>query len=70
MEIGGPEIMGLDEMVRRGLAFRNDPREVVTDPEAEYFGARMQERTLMPVDGVQVFATTLEEWLPANPPRS
>ncbi|MFB8145145.1 SDR family oxidoreductase [Microbacterium sp. NPDC056003] len=70
VEIGGPEIMGLDEMVRRGLAFRNDPREVVTDPEAEYFGARMQERTLMPVDGVQVFATTLEEWLPANPPRS
>ncbi|MFF2484865.1 SDR family oxidoreductase [Microbacterium sp. NPDC058062] len=69
-EIAGPEVMGLDEMVRRGLVFRGDPREVVTDAEAPYFGARMQERTLMPVAGVQVFETTLEEWLPANPPRS
>ncbi len=70
IEIAGPEVMGLDELVRRGLAFRGDAREVVTDPEAPYFGARMQERTLMPIDGVQVFATTLDEWLPANPPRS
>ncbi|WP_127819038.1 SDR family oxidoreductase [Microbacterium sp. CPCC 204701] len=69
IEIAGPEVMGLDELVRRGLAFRGDPREVVTDPEAPYFGARIDERTLMPVDGVQVFETTLEEWLPANPPR-
>jgi hypothetical protein len=42
----------------------------VTDPDAPYFGARMEERTLMPVAGAQLFATTLEEWLPANPPRS
>lgn len=70
IEIAGPEVMGLDELVRRGLAFRGDPREVVTDPEAPYFGARIDERTLMPVDGVQVFETTLDEWLPANPPRA
>lgn len=69
VEIAGPEVMGLDELVRRGLAFRGDTREIVTDPEAPYFGARMEERTLMPVDGVQVFETTLDEWLPANPPR-
>ena len=69
IEISGPEIMGLDEMVRRGLAFREDPREVVTDADAPYFGARMEERTLMPVEGAQRFATTLGEWLPANPPR-
>jgi uncharacterized protein YbjT (DUF2867 family) len=70
IEIAGPEVMGLDELVRRGLTYRGDTREVVTDPEAPYFGARMQERTLMPTDGVQVFETTLGEWLPANPPRS
>ncbi len=69
VEIAGPEAMGLDEMVRRGLAFREDPREVVTDPDAPYFGARMEERTLMPVDGVRTFETSLEQWLPANPPR-
>ena len=70
IEIAGPEVMGLDEMVRRGLAFRGDPREVVMDPDAPYFGAPMEERTLMPVDDVQVFETTLDAWLPANPPRS
>lgn len=68
-EIAGPEVMGLDEMVRRGLSFRGDGREVVTDPNAQYFGAHMEERTLMPVGGVRLFETTLEEWLPANPPR-
>ena len=47
-----------------------DCEPLVTDPEAPYFGARIDERTLMPVDGVQVFETTLDEWLPANPPRS
>ncbi|MFC8682580.1 SDR family oxidoreductase [Microbacterium ureisolvens] len=70
IEIAGPEVMGLDEMVRRGLVFRGDAREVVTDPDAPYFGARMEERTLMPVEGVRLFDTTLEEWLPANPPRA
>jgi len=69
IEIAGPEVMGLDEMVRRGLTFRGDARAVTTDPEAPYFGARMEERTLMPAEGVQVFPTTLAEWLPANPPR-
>lgn len=69
IEIAGPEVMGLDEMVRRGLEFREDPREVLTDADAPYFGARMQERTLMPDDGVRLFETTLDQWLPANPPR-
>jgi uncharacterized protein YbjT (DUF2867 family) len=70
IEIAGPETMGLDEMVRRGLTFRGDARQVVADPDAPYFGARMDERTLMPVGGAQVFETTLEQWLPANPPRA
>ena len=70
IEIAGPEQMGLDEWVRRALAFRGDARQVVSDPEATYFGARMEERTLVPVEGAQIFSTTLDEWLPANPPRS
>ena len=71
IEIAGPEQMGLDELgpPRRSRS-GGDAREVVSDPEATYFGARMEERTLLPVEGAQIFATTLDEWLPANPPRS
>lgn len=70
VEIAGPEQFTMDEFVRRGLAFRKDHRAVVQDPDARYYGAHISERTLIPIDGAQIFATTLEEWLPANPPRS
>lgn len=39
------------------------------DPDAQYYGAHIDERTLIPVDGAVIFETTFEEWLPANPPR-
>lgn len=70
IEIAGPEQFTMDEFVRRGLAFRQDRRTVVQDAEAQYYGAHIDERTLIPVDGAQIFETTLEEWLPANPPRA
>lgn len=69
VEIAGPERFGLDEFVRRGLAFRNDEREVVRDDSAMYYGAHIEENTLTPLDGAQIFPTTLAEWLPLNPPR-
>ena len=70
VEIAGPEQFTMDEFVRRGLAFRQDHRTVVRDPDAQYYGAHIDDRTLIPVDGAQIFKTTLDEWLPANPPRS
>ncbi|MFJ4253550.1 SDR family oxidoreductase [Microbacterium sp. NPDC090003] len=69
IEIAGPEVFTMDDFIRRGLAFRGDDRVVVQDPDAQYFGAHIEERTLLPVEGAQIFATTLAEWLPANPPR-
>src|SRR5438874_10165354 len=45
IEVGGPEQFRLDELVRRGLAARNDPREVVADPQARYYGAALSEST-------------------------
>lgn len=69
IEIAGPEVFPMDEFIRRGLAFRGDDHVVVQDPDAQYFGAHIEERTLLPVDGAQIFPTTLAEWLPANPPR-
>ena len=68
-EIGGPEALTMDEWIRRGLTFRNDPREVVTDDEAQYFGANPGKDGLLPGEGAELATTTLDEWLPANPPR-
>jgi uncharacterized protein YbjT (DUF2867 family) len=63
VEIGGPEQFHLDEFVRQGLAARNDPRQVVADPHAPYFGAQLRKRTLVPGDGAQLGATRFEDWL-------
>ena len=70
IEVAGPEQFGLDEFIRRGLAFRKDARTVVRDDAAPYYGAVIDERTLLPVDGAQLAETRLDEWLPLNPPRA
>src|SRR5438128_5913973 len=63
VEIGGPEKFRLDELVRRGLATRNDPREGVADPQARYYGAALSDNTLVRGDGAQLGETRLEYWL-------
>jgi hypothetical protein len=63
VEIAGPEQFRLDELIGRALSARQDPREVVADPEARYFGARLRERTLVPGEGARLAPTTYEEWL-------
>jgi uncharacterized protein YbjT (DUF2867 family) len=70
VEVGGPERVRLDELIRRGLKAQNDPREVVADPQARYFGALLEETTLVPGDGAQLAETRFEDWLsqPTTPP--
>jgi uncharacterized protein YbjT (DUF2867 family) len=63
VEVGGPEQFRLDELVRRGLAARKDPREIVTDPKARYYGIKLSERTLVPGDDAQLGETRFETWL-------
>ena len=63
VEIGGPEQFRLDELVRRDLAARKDPREVISDPQARYYGIRVSERTLIPNDGARLGETRFEDWL-------
>jgi len=63
LEVAGPTQLGLDELVRTGLSLRGDPREVVVDANAPYFGAVLAERTLVPDADATVFSTTFEEWL-------
>jgi uncharacterized protein YbjT (DUF2867 family) len=62
-EIGGPEQFRIDELVRKGLAAKGDPREVVTDEQARYYGVRLGERTLVPGPDAQLGETTFDKWL-------
>jgi uncharacterized protein YbjT (DUF2867 family) len=68
VEVGGPEQFGVDEFVRTALAFRGDPRTVVTDPEARYWGVLLEKETLVPGPDAKLGTVRLEEWLPLNPP--
>ncbi len=49
------------------LAFRKDPRVVVRDDDATYYGAHIEESTLLPVEGAQIFETRLDEMAAAEP---
>lgn len=58
----------LDELVRKTLASRNDPRTVLADPSARYFGAEIGEHTLTPGADATTFDTRLEDWAKAQAP--
>jgi len=68
IEVAGPEQFRLDALIRRGLGARNDPRKVVADPHARYFGAELGERTLVPDGDAQLGKTRFEDWLAQPPP--
>ena len=63
IEIAGPEQFRLDELIRQGLLAKGDPRTVVADPEARYFGAGLQERTLLPTNAVHLGEIRFKDWL-------
>ena len=63
VEVGGPETFPFDEAVRRALATMNDPRTVIADPSATYFGIAVGERSLVPGDGAMVGEIRLDDWL-------
>ena len=63
VEIAGPEAFRFDELIRQRLTPLNDPREVVADPHARYFGAELSERSIVPGDTAQLGETRFEDWL-------
>ena len=63
IEVAGPEQVRLDELIREGLKARQDPREVVADPQSRYFGAMLSERTLVPADNARLGEIRFQEWL-------
>jgi len=63
VEIAGPERAPFYEIVARYLKAIGDPREVVSDPEARYFGGRVEERSLVPLGEARLGRIGLDEWL-------
>jgi|SRR5579859_6898774 len=63
VEIAGPERAPFNEFVARYLKAVGDPREVVSDPEARYFGGRVEEHSLVPLGEARLGRIGLDEWL-------
>ncbi len=63
VEIAGPERAPFNEIVARYLKAIGDPRKVVSDPEARYFGGRVEELSLVPLGQARLGRIGLDEWL-------
>ena len=63
VEIAGPEQGPFNEIVARYLKSVGDPHEVVSDPEARYFGGRVEERSLVPLGEARLGHIDFEEWV-------
>jgi len=66
VEVGGPAEIRLDVFIRQGLAANQDPRNVVADPRALYFGIHVTERTLVPEPDSRRGEITFAQWLARN----
>jgi len=63
VEIAGPERAPFNEIIARYLKAVGDPREVVSDPDAKYWGGRVDEHSLVPLGEARLGRIGLDEWL-------
>ncbi len=70
VEIAGPERAPFNEIVARYLKAVGDPREVVRDPEARYWGGRVEEHSLVPLGEARLGHIGLDEWLRRSQPKA
>jgi uncharacterized protein YbjT (DUF2867 family) len=63
VELAGPEPIRMDELVRRFFKASGDARQVISDPEATYFGTPVDDRSLTPGDNPLVGPTRFADWL-------
>ncbi len=69
VEVAGPEPIRMDELVRRFLRASDDPRQVVTDTSARYFGVKVNDQSLTPGDHPRLGPTRFADWLRRSAPR-
>jgi uncharacterized protein YbjT (DUF2867 family) len=63
IEIAGPEQFRFDEFIQQALTAKGDPRNVVADPKARYFGTELQESSLVPTDADHLGEIRFSDWL-------
>jgi uncharacterized protein YbjT (DUF2867 family) len=63
IEVAGPETFRLDAFAEQYLNAQQDPREVAADPKALYFGAELDDESLLPGANPILGAITFEDWL-------
>jgi len=63
VELAGPERLSLDEFGRRYLAATKDPRRIVIDIHARYFGAELNDQSLTPGNNPRIGSVRFEDWL-------
>jgi uncharacterized protein YbjT (DUF2867 family) len=63
VEVGGPEAVPLDELARELLSARQDPRQVVADAHARYFGTELNDQSLVPGPDARLGTLTFGDWL-------
>lgn len=63
VEIAGPERAPFDEIVARYLKAVGDPRKVVSDPEARYWGGQVEEQSLVPLGEAHLGSIGFDEWM-------
>jgi uncharacterized protein YbjT (DUF2867 family) len=68
VEVGGPERFRMDDLVRRVLRANGDEREVIGDTHARYFGAEINDQSLVASPGARIGAKRFEEWLKDSAP--
>ncbi|MGB8341822.1 MAG: SDR family oxidoreductase [Chthoniobacterales bacterium] len=69
VEIAGPDPIRMDELVRRFLSTTDDPRKVVTDANALYYGIKVNDQSLVPGDNPRLGSTHFAEWLSHSTPQ-
>jgi uncharacterized protein YbjT (DUF2867 family) len=66
IEVAGPELIRQDDLVRRFLTATGDPRTVITDPQALYYGNAVNDQSIIPGDNPRLGSTGFEGWLRHN----
>jgi quercetin dioxygenase-like cupin family protein len=69
VEVAGPDKIRQDELVRQFLTATGDPRKVVTDVNAGYYGIEVNDQSLVPGDNPRLGTTRFEEWLSRTTPQ-
>lgn len=66
VEIGGPQQFRFDDFIRQALEAYHDHRDVVADPDARYFGAVLDDHSLVPGAGARLGETRFQDWLQSS----